>query len=132
MAMYQCINFNQLEMDGVKSYRFLTVEVIHEPVINSQGNATFLVMDRASDSNRVLRCEVNQLPETWGLFCFKKGQSMILLDPNYKFQYEIILKIDDADKQIFLLERDQSYVLAVEKILESLSESCSQIFQVGQ
>lgn len=59
MAMYSSLNFNQLDSDGVIPYRYLVVEIIISGVKTKDGANNFLVMDRASESNRVLRVQIS-------------------------------------------------------------------------
>ena len=70
LAMYSSVNFDQLEEDGIHYHRYMAVEVIHKPFMTKDGYTNFLVKDKVSDSNRVLRVELVRQAEGFGLFCF--------------------------------------------------------------
>lgn len=73
MAKYTGVTFNDLEEVYIFEQRYLSVRIISDPFLSSDGQHNFLAMDSGSDSNRVLRFNVVGCPKTWGLFCFEEG-----------------------------------------------------------
>lgn len=131
LAMYNSLNFNQLEINGIKEHRFLAVEVIHDAIISPEGTVHFLVKDRVSDNNRVLRVELPALPPDWGLFCFKKMTTMVIMDPDYVFEYESFIRVADPAKQCLIMGVKEHYLLWVQEKLERVDETCQEIKDKG-
>ena len=80
-----------------------------------EGTYSFLVKDVASDSNRVVRVNVMNIPSSWGLFLIQKGTNIVLLNPMFKYsmEFEQFFEILDAKSCIMFLEESESAILKI-------------------
>ena len=59
MAKYSCVTFEELEEEQEFHHRYLAVKIISEPSMTAENDEfSFLMIDSASDSNRVIRCNI--------------------------------------------------------------------------
>lgn len=83
-------------------------------------------MDKASDSNRVMRFSVVGNPSEWGLYCYEQGQELIVLNPHLLFtlEFECYIQVVEPQKNIVFLEKGDPYAQRVQTMLDSVMVSC--------
>ena len=57
---------------------------------------------------------------------------MVILDPNYYFKYELMFRVDDPERQLMLLGKQEEYLLWIEQLLNRITSSCLEISELGK
>lgn len=117
---YSPIAFPDIHVERVYAYRYLHCESISE--VFNEGSTMFLIKDLTSDSNRLLRVQI----ETPGIHV-KLGQKMLILNPYYQIpiDFDPVIGLQDPSSSIILLDGSP------EALAASMSMSALQLKEMG-